>query len=103
MTPLAYVGLTLHGVLFVALVGVCAFDDGALAHDWSDCLIPLGFVLVPLVLAAVATARRSPGTFAAAAATGVLLGLLSITGPGLFVLVPSIVYGVAAAGMRAER
>lgn len=102
MTPLSYVGLTLHGVLFVALVGVCAFDDSDLVHDWTDCLIPLGLLLVPLVLAAVGTGTRSSGMLVAAAVIGVLLGLLSLTGPGLFVLLPSIIYGVAAARIPAE-
>lgn len=97
MSPLAYVGLTLHGVLFFALVGVCAFDGGKLARDWKDCLIPLGLLLVPLVLAAIGTSRRSSGPLIAASVVGVLLGLVSITGPGLFVLIPAIIYGVAAA------
>jgi hypothetical protein len=103
MTPLAYVGLTLHGVLFVALVGVCAFDAGDLAHDWTDCLIPLGLLLVPFVLAAAGTGRRSSGILVAAAVIGALLGLLSLTGPGLFVLLPSIIYGVAAARIPTDR
>jgi len=102
MSPMVYVALTLHGVLFVALVGVCAFDNGKLTHDWTDCLIPLGLLLVPFVLAAVGTGRRSPGMLVTAAVVGVILGLLSLTGPGLFVLVPSIFYGVAALRSPAE-
>jgi hypothetical protein len=39
----------------------------------------------------------------AAAVVGVLLGLLSLTGPGLFVLLPSIIYGVAAARIPVDR
>ncbi len=102
MTPLPYVGLTLHGLLFAALVGVCAFDDGDLAHDWTDCLIPLGLILVPLVFAAVGTRTRSSGALVVAAVMGVLVGLVSLTGPGLFVLVPAVIYGLAAVRIPAE-
>lgn len=94
MSSLAYVGISLHSILFAALVAVCGFDDGQLAHDWTDCLIPLGIVLIPLVLAVVGVARRSTGFLMSAAVMG---GLVFIIGPGLFVLVPAILYGVAVA------
>lgn len=102
MTRLPYLGLALHGVLFVALVGACAFDDGHLAHDWRDCLIPLGSILVPFVLGAVGTRTRSSGVLVAAALIGLVVGLLSATGPGLFVLAPAIIYGMGAARIPAE-
>lgn len=97
MSPLVYIALTLHGVLFAALVAVCAFDRGQLASDWTDCLIPLGLLLVPFVLGAVGAKRRSSGLLTAAAVVGALLGLASLTGPGLFVLLPAILYGISAA------
>ena len=93
----SYIGMTLHGLLFVALTAVCAFDDWRLAADWADCLIPLGLLLVPRALAAIGTPRRSSGLLTAAYVLGLLLGLISLTGPGLFVLLPAILYGVAAA------
>ncbi len=99
---LPYVGLALHGLLFAALVAVCAFDNGDLSHDWTDCLVPLGLILVPFVFAAFGTRTRSAGMLVAAAATGLLVALLSLTGPGLFVLVPAITYGLAAARAPAE-
>ena len=96
MRPIAYVGLTLHGVLFIALVGVCAFDDGKLTHDWRDCLIPLGLLALPFILASVGVARGSSAALGWGAAIGCVLGIVSLTGPGLFVLLPSILYGIAA-------
>lgn len=96
MSPLTYVGLTLHGLLFLALVGICAFDNGELTNDWTDCLIPLGLLLVPFILAAVGVGRRSFGLLIAAAIIGAVLGFLSLTGPGLFVLLPSLLYGIGA-------
>ena len=97
VSGLAYVAFSLHGILFLALVAVCAFDDGQLAHDWTDCLIPLGLLLVPFALAVTGIARRSTGLLASASVIGVLLGFISLTGPGLFVLIPSILYGICAA------
>lgn len=90
-------GITVHLVLFVGLTGICAFDDGRPSDDWPDCVIPLGLLLAPLGVAAAALPRRSTRLLAAAAVLAAVLGLLSLTGPGLFVLVPGILYGLAAA------
>jgi hypothetical protein len=92
----AVAGLTVHLVLLMGLTGVCAFDAGQLSHDWTDCVIPLGLLLVPLAVAAAALARRSPRLLATAAGLAAVLGLLSLTSPGLFVLVPAILYEMAA-------
>jgi hypothetical protein len=83
--------------LFLALVGTCAFDDGKLAQDWTDCVLPLGLLGVPFLLAITGVVRRSVGFLTAAAAVGGVVGLVSLTGPGLFVLLPAILYGVGAA------
>lgn len=99
---IAYVGIGIHISLFVALAGICAFDDGELV-DWSDCFVPLGLLLIPLGFAFYGASRRSPALLATAAATGLVLGLLSLTGPGLFVMVPAILYGIAAARSSAPR
>lgn len=95
MSPSYYVGLTLHLVLFLSLVGVCAFNDGKVAHDWTDCLIPLGLLLVPMILACAGGALRSRRFLMGASIVGCLLGVLSLTGPGLFILIPAILYGTA--------
>lgn len=100
MNPLYYVGLTLHAGLFVALVGTCAFDEGRLAHDWTDCLIPLGFLLLPMILALVGGSRRSRGMLVAASVTGGILGVLFLHGPGLFLLGPALCYGGSAASFN---
>lgn len=100
---IAVAGITVHLALFIGLTGICAFDDGQLSEDWTDCVVPLGLLLAPLGLAAAALARRSPRLLAVAAVLAAVLGLLSLTGPGLFVLVPAILYGVdAARGLTSE-
>jgi TRAP-type uncharacterized transport system fused permease subunit len=93
---IAQIAIVIHSVLLAALAGVCGFDDGKLAHDWTDCLIPLGLVLVPLVLAIIGMARNSSASLIAAAVAGGVVGLVSLTGPGLFVLLPAILYGLTA-------
>lgn len=99
---IAYVGIGIHVSLFVALAGICAFDDGELG-DWSDCLLPLGLLLIPLGVAFYGASRRSPALLATGAALGLVLGLLSLTGAGLFVMIPAILYAIAAARSSAPR
>lgn len=94
---IAVAGLTIHAILFLALTAICAFDDGRLSHEWIDCIVPLGLLAIPLVLAATGSARRSSELLWKGSITAAVLGVLSLTGPGLFVLVPAILYGIAAA------
>lgn len=89
------IALLLHSLLFIALTGVCAFDEGQLADDWTDCLIPLAIVLLPLALATLGALRSIDGLVVAAAIIAGLFGFVSITGPGVFLLVPAILYGIS--------
>jgi hypothetical protein len=91
----AAAGLLIGTVTFVALTGICVFNDGALAHDWTDCLIPLGIVLLPLGLAAVAMARNKPGFLIAACLLLVPVAVLSfITGVGVVLLAAAVLFGI---------
>lgn len=99
---IAYVGGGIHISLFVVLAGICAFDDGELA-GWRDCLVPVGLLLIPLAFALYGAWRRSPALLSMAAVVGLVLGLLSLTGPGLFVMIPAVLYAIAAARSPASR
>ena len=92
----ALTGLVLHGTLFVALTGTCAFDSGRLASDWRDCLIPLALLATPGVIVVVALLRVSQLVLATGAAVAGLFALLSLTGPGLFLLIPAVLYAFGA-------
>jgi hypothetical protein len=93
---LAAAGLLIGTVIFVALSGICAFDGGALANDWTDCIIPLSVLLLPFALAGAALVWNSPGYLIAACVLLVPIAVLSfITGVGLVLLVAAFLFGLA--------
>jgi len=94
---LAIGGLVLHALLFVVLTGICAFDEGSLSHEWTGCALPLAALALPGGIAAAGAASDRYGLLLTAGVMGLILALLSLTGPGLFLFVPSILYLAAGA------
>ncbi len=93
---LAAAGLLIGIVTFVGLTVVCAFDDGALANDWTDCIITLSALLVPFALAGAAFVRNGPGYVLAACVLLVPVAVLSfVTGVGVVLLAAAILFGIA--------
>jgi hypothetical protein len=93
---LAASGLLIGIVTFVVLTAICAFDDGALAGDWTDCIIPLSALLLPFALAGVAFARNSPGYLLAACLLLVPIAVLSfVIVIGVALLAASVLFGIA--------
>ena len=95
---LAAFGLLIGIVTFVVLSAVCAFDDGALANDWTGCIIPLGILLVPFALTGVAFASNKPGYLIAACLLLVPVAVLSfVIGVGVVLLAAAVLFGIAYA------
>jgi hypothetical protein len=93
---LAASGLLIGVGTFVALTAVCAFDGGALANDWIDCIIPLGILLLPFALAGMAFVRNSPGYLMAACLLLVPIAVLSfVIVVGLALLAAAVLFGIA--------
>lgn len=93
---LAASGLLIGIVTFVVLTAVCAFDDGALVNDWTDCIIPLSALLVPFALASAAFVRNSPGYLLIACLLLVPVAVLSfVIGVGAVLLVAAVLFGIA--------
>jgi hypothetical protein len=93
---LAASGLLIGIVTFLGLTTVCAFDGGALANDWTDCIIPLSGLLLPFALAGVALVRNSPGYLLAACVLLVPVAVLSfVIGVGAVLLAAAVLFGIA--------
>jgi len=93
---LAASGLLIGIVTFVVLTAICAFDDGALAGDWTDCIVPLGALLLPFALAGLAFVRNSAGYLLAACLVLVPVAVLSfVTGVGVVLLTAAVLFGIA--------
>lgn len=90
-------GLFLHIVLLVGLSTVCAFDDGRLTGHWRDCVVPVAIIAIPAVVSLAGVLWRSGRTLGIAAGLSLVIAVISITGPGIFVFVPGILYGIGAA------
>jgi hypothetical protein len=95
---LAASGLLIGIVTFVVLTAICAFDGGALADDWTDCILPLGALLIPFALAGVAFVRNSPGYLMAACLLLVPVAVLSfVIEVGVVLLAAAVLFGIAYA------
>ena len=93
---LAASGLLIGIVTFVVLATVCAFDDGTLANDWTDCIIPLSALLLPFALAGAAFVRNNPGYLLAACLLLVPVAVLSfVIGVGVVLLAAAVLLGIA--------
>ena len=90
-------GICLHVLLLVWIAPIAFFDEGRLASDWAETMIPFGALALPLGIAAVG---RSPTAFGVAALSGLATALVFILGPGLFLIGPAVCYAIA--GLRAQ-
>jgi hypothetical protein len=93
---LAASGLLIGIVTFLVLTTVCAFDGGALASDWTDCIVPLSALVLPFALAGVAFIRNSPGYLLASCLLLVPVAVLSfVIGVGVVLLAAAVLFGIA--------
>lgn len=84
------------GLLYPAfLAGIAFFDNGDLDPQWATRVIFVALVCLPAVIALVARKTR-PGLFVLAGVLGLPLSLISLAGATLPLLIPSVLYLLAA-------
>ena len=98
--PLVVVGIAINLIWTAFLFGVCAFDDGSFREDWVSCIMWCGLVGLPAALALTGLIKAEKSFVVAAASLCIPLTLISLAGAGIPMIVPGVLFGIAAAGAK---